>query len=60
MDALEVKKAAVVGHDWGAVLAWAVAAALPDRTSLLCVISVGHPDSLFNHEEGYRQKQMSW
>ena len=60
MDALKVDNAAVVGHDWGAILAWAVAAALPQRTSMLCVLSVGHPDGFFKHEEGVRQKQMSW
>lgn len=43
MDALGVEKAAVVGHDWGAVLAWAVASFLPQRVEKLVAISVGHP-----------------
>ena len=60
LDALEVEKAAVIGHDWGAMLAWAVAASLPERTSLLVAISVGMPSGFFNHEDGYRQKQLSW
>ena len=35
--------AAVVGHDWGAVLAWAVAGAHPELVERLVVVSVGHP-----------------
>ena len=38
-----VSRAAVVGHDWGAVLAWAVVAARPDVVDRLVVVSVGHP-----------------
>lgn len=49
-----------MGHDWGACLAWAVAAALPERTSLLCAISVGHPGAFFDNEDGARQRQLSW
>ena len=52
--------AAVVGHDWGAILAWAVAATLPERTGLLCVISNGHPSGFFSHEDAFEQRQMSW
>jgi pimeloyl-ACP methyl ester carboxylesterase len=43
LDGLDVERAAVVGHDWGAALAWAVARFVPDRVSRLVVVSVGHP-----------------
>ncbi|MGJ7439874.1 alpha/beta fold hydrolase [Aquipuribacter sp. MA13-6] len=43
LDALDVDRAAVVGHDWGAVLAWAYAMARPDRVDRLVAVSVGHP-----------------
>jgi pimeloyl-ACP methyl ester carboxylesterase len=43
LDALDVGRAAVVGHDWGAVLAWAFASAHPERTAALVAVSVGHP-----------------
>jgi pimeloyl-ACP methyl ester carboxylesterase len=33
LDALEVDRAAVVGHDWGAALAWLLAAAGPGTGS---------------------------
>jgi len=38
-----LSSAAVVGHDWGAVLAWAVAGAHPELVERLVVVSVGHP-----------------
>lgn len=33
----------MVGHDWGAALAWVLAAVIPDRVEKLVAISVGHP-----------------
>lgn len=33
----------LVGHDWGAVVAWEVAAASPDRVRTLTALSVPHP-----------------
>jgi pimeloyl-ACP methyl ester carboxylesterase len=43
MDKLGVTRAHVVGHDWGAVPAWAIGSLLPDRVDHLVAISVGHP-----------------
>jgi pimeloyl-ACP methyl ester carboxylesterase len=34
----------VVGHDWGAALAWALALVRPDLVRSLVVLSVGHPN----------------
>jgi pimeloyl-ACP methyl ester carboxylesterase len=36
----------VVGHDWGAVVAWFFAARHPDMTKSLTALSVGHPAAL--------------
>lgn len=33
----------LVGHDWGAIVAWAVAAGHPDKVHSLTAVSVGHP-----------------
>ncbi|MBC7630042.1 alpha/beta fold hydrolase [Aeromicrobium sp.] len=33
----------LVGHDWGAAVAWSVAGAHPDRVSSLTAVSVPHP-----------------
>jgi pimeloyl-ACP methyl ester carboxylesterase len=43
LDALEIDRAHVVGHDFGSVLAWVLAAVAPERVERLVVMSVGHP-----------------
>jgi pimeloyl-ACP methyl ester carboxylesterase len=43
MTALDVLRADVVGHDWGANVAWALAAWHPDRVRSLTAVSVPHP-----------------
>src|SRR3954449_8008619 len=43
MTALEVPVADVVGHDWGANVAWALAAWHSDRVRSLTAVSVPHP-----------------
>ncbi len=43
MDALGVQRAHVVGHDWGAAVAWLVAMLAPNRVDHLAVVSVGAP-----------------
>jgi pimeloyl-ACP methyl ester carboxylesterase len=58
LDALGVDRAAVVGHDWGAALAWMVATFAPDRVSRLVAVSIGHPVSFAG--EDLDQKQRSW
>lgn len=58
LDALDIPRAHVVGHDWGAAIAWSVAAFLPDRVSSLVALSTGHPTSFVT--AGTRQLQLSW
>lgn len=43
LDALDLTEVDVVGHDWGAVVGWAVAAAYPDRVRSFTAVSVPHP-----------------
>lgn len=43
LDALGASGAAVVGHDWGGMVAWALAAAHPERVRRLVVINAPHP-----------------
>jgi pimeloyl-ACP methyl ester carboxylesterase len=43
LDALGWQRAHLVGHDWGAVVAWATAAGHPDRVATLTAVSVPHP-----------------
>jgi len=43
LDAAGVERARVVGHDWGAGVAWLMAAIRPERVERLVALSVGHP-----------------
>jgi pimeloyl-ACP methyl ester carboxylesterase len=58
LDALEVERAQVVGHDWGAGVAWALAAFVPQRVERLVVLSVGHPQAFT--EPTIEQREKSW
>jgi pimeloyl-ACP methyl ester carboxylesterase len=58
LDHLGVAKAHVVGHDWGAALAWAIGSLVPDRVDHLAALSVGHPLSF--RSVGLEQQQKSW
>jgi pimeloyl-ACP methyl ester carboxylesterase len=43
IDALDVPDVHLVGHDWGAAVAWATAIGAPTRVRTLTVLSVPHP-----------------
>ncbi|ATD69024.1 alpha/beta hydrolase [Gordonia sp. 1D] len=43
LDAADVGDAHIVGHDWGAAVAWTLAAHHPDRVRTLTALSVPHP-----------------
>ena len=58
LDDAGVQQARVVGHDWGAALAWVVATAAADRVDRLAVLSVGHP--LAFRGGGMPQRERSW
>lgn len=42
-SALGAERFHLVGHDWGALVAWSVAAGAPDRIETLSIVSVPHP-----------------
>jgi len=52
-----IGKAHVVGHDWGAALAWALASFAPGNVDHLVVLSVGNPVTFLRTLE---QRQKSW
>ena len=58
LDALGIERAHVVGHDWGAALAWGLGSLLPDRVERVAVLSVGHPASF--QAAGTAQREKSW
>ena len=58
LDQLGIERARVVGHDWGAGVAWALAAFVPARVDRLVVMSVGHPNAL--REPTVEQREKGW
>lgn len=42
-DALGIAGFVLVGHDWGGIIAWAVAAAYPDRVERLIILNAPNP-----------------
>lgn len=61
IDALGRERADVVGHDWGAAVAWWVALAHADRVNRLVIVNVPHP-SVFAKEvrTNRTQTRKSW
>ena len=56
LDQLGIASAHVVGHDWGAAVAWFTAILNPDRVRTLTVISVAHPRAT----PTVRSYEMAW
>jgi pimeloyl-ACP methyl ester carboxylesterase len=52
-----VERAHVVGHDWGAALAWLTASLAPGRTDHLVAMSVGFPSTFLRT---FEQREKSW
>ena len=46
LDAAGLESAHVVGHDWGGIVAWGLAAWHPDRVRTLTALSVPHPGAM--------------
>jgi pimeloyl-ACP methyl ester carboxylesterase len=58
LDALKIQKVKLVGHDWGAVIAWQFAIAHPQRVTRYVALSVGHPTAYARG--GLMQKLKGW
>ena len=52
LDALQVDRAVVVGHDWGAVMAYAAASLAPERIDAIVTIGIPHPTELSRTPRG--------
>ncbi|MFC5142107.1 alpha/beta fold hydrolase [Actinomycetospora rhizophila] len=59
-DAAGAETVHVVGHDWGAVVAWALAALHPERVRTLTAVSVPHPAAFVRAMATSRQGALSW
>ena len=61
LDALGIEQAHVVGHDWGAAVAWQLGARHPSRVRTLTAISVPHPRAFIEAlrtDDEQRQKSL--
>src|SRR5947209_7555878 len=52
-DALGRERFSVVGHDWGAVVAWHLAARNPERIARAVVLNGPHPATLWPYARGH-------
>jgi pimeloyl-ACP methyl ester carboxylesterase len=60
IDASGAQRVHLVGHDWGAAVAWAAAAEMPDRLATVSPVSVPHPAALLKAIPTSRQGLASW
>jgi pimeloyl-ACP methyl ester carboxylesterase len=49
IDAAERNRVVLIGHDWGAAVAWQVAMRAPERLKALVILNVPHPDVMQQH-----------
>ena len=60
IDASGARRVHLVGHDWGAAVAWAAAAEMPERLATVSPISVPHPGAFIKSFATSRQGLASW
>ncbi|WP_448624805.1 alpha/beta fold hydrolase [Geodermatophilus sp. URMC 64] len=64
LDAAEIDRAHVVGHDWGGAVAWALGAWHPDRLRTLTSLSTPHPAAMqqaaLRSDQGLRSWYMAF
>jgi pimeloyl-ACP methyl ester carboxylesterase len=60
IDASGARRVHLVGHDWGAAVAWGVAAEMPERLATVSPISVPHPAAFLKSIPTSRQGLASW
>ena len=59
LEALERKSCVLVGHDWGANVAWNFAAHYPEMVEKLVILNVPHPKG-FLKNMSFAQFKKSW
>lgn len=60
LDALQIDRAHIVGHDWGGAVAWACTARAPQRMLSLTVLSTPHPRAMKRVMTRSTQGLKSW
>ncbi|NOT05821.1 MAG: alpha/beta hydrolase [Anaerolineales bacterium] len=60
-DHFGIQKARLVGHDWGAVVAWTIAINHPEHLEKLAILNVPHPDVMADFVlNNASQRKKSW
>lgn len=60
LDAAQVKRAILVGHDWGGIIAWYYAMRNPSRVEALVILNAPHPACFEREVRCWRQLHRSW
>jgi pimeloyl-ACP methyl ester carboxylesterase len=60
IDAIGARQVHLVGHDWGGMVAWALAGRHPDRLASLTVLSTPHPEAFRRAIRSGSQALRSW
>jgi pimeloyl-ACP methyl ester carboxylesterase len=60
IDASGAQRVHLAGHDWGAAVAWGVAAEMPERLASLSPLSVPHPAAFLKALATSRQGLAAW
>ena len=61
IDALEYEKVNLVGHDWGALVAWRLANKYPERLQRLSIMNAPHPAVMKKYlQRDLEQLRRSW
>jgi pimeloyl-ACP methyl ester carboxylesterase len=61
MDHFGIQQANLIGHDWGAVVAWSVALTWPERVKKLGILNVPHPVVMLKYlRSNLKQLRKSW
>ena len=60
LDAAQVQRAILIGHDWGGIIAWYYAMRHTDRVEALVIVNAPHPACFEREVRHWRQLHRSW
>ena len=60
LDAAQVQRAILVGHDWGGIIAWYYAMRHAGRVEALVIVNAPHPACFEREIKNWRQWRRSW